>query len=121
MRALPSAPVSSAVRAAPAPATGFQGLIDGRLVNLGWDQAAPGAVNHYEIHDDFWYPATSPDTKDRFYSLNSVRAPGHTGSFRWPYLPSENTWYVIVAVAADCTKLTLEQSPRIPSPVPAAD
>ncbi|MFE3946575.1 hypothetical protein ACFXPV_32680 [Streptomyces sp. NPDC059118] len=119
-RALPSAPVSVAVPAAPAPATGFQGLVDGRLVNLSWDQAAPGAVDHYEIHDGFWYPATSPDTKDRFCSLNSIKVPGDADSFRWPCLPSANTWYVIVAVAADGTKLTLEQSPRIPSPVPAA-
>nr|WP_308801614.1 PA14 domain-containing protein [Streptomyces polyasparticus] len=120
MRALPSAPVSVTVPAAPAPATGFNGVIVDRKVNLSWDPAAPGAVDHYEIHDGFWYPATSPDTSDRFRILNTIKVPGDARSFRWPYLPSGNQSYVIVAVAADGTKLTVEQSPRIPPFVTAA-
>lgn len=36
MRALPSAPTSVAVPAAPAPATGFRSLLDGNLVNLSF-------------------------------------------------------------------------------------
>ncbi|SCF77137.1 hypothetical protein GA0115255_105792 [Streptomyces sp. Ncost-T6T-2b] len=121
MRALPSAPISVTVPAAPAPATGFRGLLDGNIVDLSWNPADPGAVDHYEIHDGFWYPATTPDTKDRFYSLNMIKVPGDAGSFRWPYLASSNQGYVIVAVAADGTKKTLEQSPRIPPPTPATD
>ncbi|MFB7484491.1 PA14 domain-containing protein [Streptomyces anulatus] len=121
MRALPSALTSVAVPAAPAPATGFQALIDGNVVNLSWDPAAPGAVDHYEIHDGFWYPATTPDTKDRFYSLNRFNVPGDATSLKWPLLASPDKSYVIVAVAADGTKKTLEQSPRISSPMPATD
>lgn len=121
MRALPSALTSVAVPAAPVPATGFQALIDGNVVNLSWDPAAPGAVDHYEIHDGFWYPATTPDTKDRFYSLNRFNVPGDAASLKWPLLASPDKSYVIVAVAADGTKKTLEQSPRISSPMPATD
>lgn len=88
MRALPSALTSVTVPAAPAPATGFQGLLDGNLVNLSWNPAAPGAVDHYEIHDGFWYPATTPGTKDRFYSLNRFNVPGDASSLRWPLLAS---------------------------------
>ncbi|MEV3898591.1 hypothetical protein, partial [Streptomyces anulatus] len=121
MRALPSAPISVTVPAAPAPATGFRGILDGNRVNLSWNPAAPGAVDHYEIHDGFWYPATTPDIKDRFYSLNRYKVPGDATSLVWPLLASPDKWYVIVAVAPDGTKKTLEQSPRIPAPTPATD
>ncbi|MFD8715275.1 hypothetical protein ACFV07_33135 [Streptomyces anulatus] len=78
-------------------------------------------MDHYEIHDGFWYPATTPGTKDRFYSLNRFNVPGDATSLKWPLLASPDKSYVIVAVAADGTKKTLEQSPRIPSPMPATD
>jgi hypothetical protein len=120
-RALPSAVVPVVVPAAPAPATGFTGVADGRRVDFTWTASPSNAVDHYELHSGVWHPATSGDTAGWFYSYTSTKVPGDATSVRWPYLYTEATDFVLVAVAKDGTKLLTSQSPLVQMPSPSVD
>ncbi|MFC9245192.1 fibronectin type III domain-containing protein [Streptomyces sp. NPDC057136] len=119
IRALPSATVSVVVPSAPAPATDFTGVADGRRVDLGWTGSTSGDVDHYEVHNGVWYPATSPGSEGRFYTYNQVDVPSDTTSIRWPWLYMQSMDFVLIAVKQDGTKLSAAQSPRVHLPDPA--
>ena len=44
--------------------------------------------------------------------------PGDTTSVRWPYILTQATDFVLVAVAKDGTKLSTSQSPLLQMPAP---
>ncbi|MFJ6562952.1 PA14 domain-containing protein [Streptomyces sp. NPDC091412] len=120
LRALPSAIVSVVVPAAPMPATDFTGVTDGQRVDFSWTASASGDVDHYELLSGVWHPATSPNEEGWFYTYLTVNIPGDTTSIRWRYLLTQETDFVLIAVAKDGTKLSASQSPRLRMSAPTA-
>ncbi|WP_377274338.1 fibronectin type III domain-containing protein [Peterkaempfera sp. SMS 1(5)a] len=127
-RAIPSAVVSVAAPAAPAPATNFAGAIDGYGVDFSWTASPSDDVDHYELHSGFWHapggyatqPTASIDDEGTFYTLMSVDVPGDATSVRWPYLLTQQEDFALVAVSKDGTKLSVDQSPRTRMSPPTA-
>jgi hypothetical protein len=120
-RALPSTPVAVAVPAAPAPATDFTGVADGRRVDFTWTASPSADVDHYELRRGVWHPANSPEEQGWFYTYERIDVPADTTSLRWPGSLYEAEDFVLIAVAKDGTKLTAAQSPLVRMPAPTAE
>ncbi|MET8102904.1 PA14 domain-containing protein [Streptomyces sp. NPDC005236] len=111
-RALPSAAVAVLAPAGPAPATDLAGVANGNRYDFTWTPSASADVDHYELRNGLWHEATA-DRDAWFLEYMGVDIPADATSFRWPYLGNETMDFVLVAVAADGTQLSAEESPRV--------
>ncbi|MGW3917803.1 hypothetical protein ACWEBX_41125, partial [Streptomyces sp. NPDC005070] len=111
-RALPSNAVAVLAPAGPAPATDLTGVANGNRYDFTWTPSASADVDHYELRNGLWHEAAA-DRDAWFLEYMGVDIPANATSFRWPYLGNETMDFVLVAVAADGTQLSAEESPRM--------
>ncbi|MFJ9558665.1 fibronectin type III domain-containing protein [Streptomyces fuscichromogenes] len=111
-RSLPSDAVAVDVPAGPAPATALTGVANGDRYDFTWTPSTSADVDHYELRSGLWHEATA-DRDAWFQEYMGVDVPADVTSFRWPYLGNATEDFVLVAVAADGTQLSAEESPRV--------
>ncbi|MFC9282290.1 fibronectin type III domain-containing protein [Streptomyces collinus] len=111
-RSLPSVAVAVDAPAGPAPAAGLTGVANGNRYDFTWTPSTSSDIDHYELRNGLWHEATA-DRDARFLENMSVDIPADATTFRWPYLGTEAMDFVLVAVAADGTQLSPEESPRV--------
>ncbi len=91
--------------------TDFTGVAIGDRYNFTWTPSTSTDVDHYELRNGVWNEATA-DRDAWFLQYMSIDVPADATSFRWPYL-NETQDFVLVAVAADGTQLSADDSPRV--------